>query len=125
MGYEVRMYVGRVSQNLTRDEQRRWFNTWAMIDVCNPGYDSETYKLSADRDIGDPIYIYGTDGNTEIVEDCYGKQLKAIPLDEVLAALEADNGSTRYRRFAIAVDLLRSLKQHAGDESLSAFLYGY
>jgi hypothetical protein len=125
MGYEVKLYVGRVSPNMTRDEQRRWFNTWAMVDVCKPGYDSETYKLSANHDIGQPIYIYGADGNTEIAEDCYGKQLKAFPLDDALAALETDNGSTRYRRFQIAVDLLRSVKANAGDESLSVFLYGY
>lgn len=125
MGYEVKVYVGRVSVSTTRDEQRRWFNTWAMIDICKPGYDSEIYKLSADHDIGEPIYIYGSDGDTEIVEDCYGKRLRAFPLDVALTALETDNGSTRYRRFQIAVDLLRSVKANAGDEQLSVFLFGY
>lgn len=123
MGYEVKLYAGRVTTQ-GRDGLGHWLQIWSMFDLCTPGYDSETYKLSADHSIGVPIYFYGTDGNTEITSDCYDKRLKAIPLDDALKALETDSGSDSYRRFKIAVDVLRSLKEHSG-ESLSVVLYGH
>ena len=124
MGYEVRVYVGRV-QHSSNETSGRWFQLWAMFELCKPGYDSEIYKLCSDPAIGNErVFFYADDGNTEITVDRYGKRLKAIPFDIVLKALETDQGNDSYRRFKVAVDLLRSIKEHAG-EQLSVVLYGH
>jgi hypothetical protein len=124
MGYEVKVYVGKVAHRVD-DDHGRWFQMWAMFELCKPGYDSEISKLCGDPNVGyEPVFFYCTDGNTAITVDCYGKRLKAIPIDDALKALETDQGNDGYRRFKIAVDLLKSIKEHAG-EQLSVILYGH
>lgn len=122
MGYEVRIYVGELTKQ-SHGDSGRWLQVWSMLDLCKPGYQSATYRLSI-QDIGEPVYIFASDGNTEITKDCYAKRLKAIPLDDVLRAIEEDCANDLYRRFKVAADLLRSIKQH-GPEGMSAFLYGH
>jgi hypothetical protein len=77
MGYEVKMYVGSVS-NHSKREDKNWFQEFAMLEMCK--IDRMPHHL---LEKGTPIFFYGTDGNTEITEDCYGDKLLAVPIDLV------------------------------------------
>lgn len=96
-----------------------------MIDICKPGYDSNIFNLQS-VDGKQPVFFYGTDGNTPITKDSYGTRLVAYKPADVLKALKKDAKADDYRRFLIAVDFLASLiKNFGGDECLAIVLYGY
>jgi len=125
MGYEVTLYIGTVRDIPSlREDNAVYFQDVAMVELCNPGYDSETYKLSNNNDVGGTkIYMYGLDGNTQFTEDWYGKKLTAFEPEIVLKALEKDK-RTKYRRFIMAYELLRKTIQLFPDENLKVVLFG-
>lgn len=122
MGYEVTVYLGEVSDSVTEGDAK-FFNDVGMVELCKPGYDSEIYILSTSEYIGEPIFMYGLDGNTRFVEDSYGKVLKAIEPELVLNALKSDK-KTKYRRFIMAYKLLKTTIPLFGDE-LKVVLWGH
>lgn len=78
MGYESRFYV--VEKSLVSDpDDGRWAEVVAEYNLA------KCYEVS-DKLRNYPIidcYIYATDGNTRIKEDCYGEPLREIPLVEL------------------------------------------
>jgi hypothetical protein len=111
MGYEVDLYLGEVSDfSVLDDKGIKWFSVCSMIDLSKPGYSSNIIKVKGEV----PVYFYGTDGNTKITEDRYGEKLMAVKAQTLLDALEKDfkeskkdYGGKGYRRFEMAVDLLK------------------
>lgn len=116
MGYELKVYVGKVC-DVPSPAGGMYFQVLGMVDLSKPGSDSNVALLArrdaiADKlsELSTPIYMYDLDGNTEYVKDCYGEPLVAVGLDEVVTALEKDFKETGYPRFKVAADLLRSAK---------------
>lgn len=152
MGYETRLIIGRAGTpsdeiktgELTisdgeayrpylKDEFGRYIKTgrtevyfmeYASIDLCKCGYDSEISKIdwkNTDKNIF--WYYYGSDGNTPIIEDCYGGKSEPVPIKDVIAALEKDVESSEYRRFKWALALLKSMDDDS--EELTVMFYGH
>ena len=65
----------------------------------------------------------------EIREDQYGEKLKAVPLDEVISLLKEEiksDGSNPYRRFVLALALLKSVKQGwSSSDRMTVLFYGH
>lgn len=125
MGYEIKIYVGEVPS--FEKNEPKWFNVIGMVDICKPGYESQIYKLAVDKEswtFQQKVYFYGSDGNTQINKDKYGEELKTFPIDIVIAALEKDI-KANYRRFNIALDFLKSIKENWKDQEVSVILFGY
>lgn len=127
MGYEIKLYLGQVS-DISFYADKKYFKIYGMVDLCKPGYDSEIIRV--DSEAGDLIYFYGTDGNTEIIEDKYGKSLKAVPASTVFKALKKDWEDSKkeyhaygYRRFYIAVYMLYTFIKSS--EEPMVVIYGY
>lgn len=140
MGYEVKVFVGEVNQRITDDEKHgcAYFSVVAMLDLCKPGHKSEIGALSErgqdDENIvkrlqGESpfVYLYGLDGNTKFTEDCYGKKFSALPIDEVIEALEHDEAQEKYWRFAGCISMLKGLKRawKKRGKALKVVLYGH
>ena len=136
MGYEVKVFVGEVSNTEGLEEKKaKYFSPILMVDLCKPG-DSEIGVLSgidattkgAEEDGLEHVYLFGLDGSIEFTEDKYGKRLTAIPLDDVLEALDADADNDDYWRFKLALKTLTDLKKTAGAKRAKGFkvvLWGY
>jgi hypothetical protein len=122
MGYEVKMFAGRVSPRI--DDNGHWLEVVAMFDLCCPGSGTALARLAEASGQGKPVYIYQLDGNTATTEDGTGKRLRAIPANEVIAALDNDMRSDSYWRFKAAVSLLRSLVVSSA-VPIHVALYGY
>ena len=116
MGYEIKLYLGEVTD---LNGKNKYFSVTGMIDLRKPGYDSKIHTLQNSIDkskIIEGVYFYGTDGDTQITEDKCGSQLVAIPAKDVLKAVEEDwentkrdwNSNIGYRRFYMAIYLLYS-----------------
>jgi hypothetical protein len=120
MGYEQRIYVGEPSPYPmpSIDGNKTWFRVFGMIDVGKVG------GMLVPDDVakaGSPIFIFGTDGDTKIVKDCYGTELVAVPIAEVITSLKKINAQGNYTRTRWAYDMLVSMsKQRKGYHGMTA-----
>lgn len=128
MGYEQRIYVGEPSHYPVPsiDGNKTWFQVFGMIDVCKVG----GMLVSDDvAKVGQPVFIFSSDGDTKIEKDCYGTALVAVPIEEVIATLKAVNVVEKYSRTKWAYDMLVSMsKKRKGYHGMTAthcVIYGH
>lgn len=128
MGYELTLYVVGRKPTFCLDGVIDAFPD-ASIDLYKPGYESEIYNLSQKFLVAPMpkercvIYESGTKyeefkgGYAKTIEvvkhvDLYGKSMLPCPISDVINALEEDNKETEYRRFSIALALLKEYHKH-------------
>lgn len=95
----------------------------AFIDLCNaytPAFSElGSYKSSYGA-------FYGGDGDSLICKDGYGSYMNLIPAKKVLEALEKDYIQAKYRRYNMAISLLKSaLASFSESEELFVLLFGH
>lgn len=69
-------------------------------------------------------YFYGSDGNTEIIEDRYGATMLPVPIKDVIRAMSESYTPGAYRRIDWALALLKSMVD-SGNFDLSVVFYGH
>ena len=127
MGYEVNMFLGERRRN-DDDSERDWFMVVATVDLAKPY--GKLAALAYERGEGDPVFMFASDGNRRLVEDCYGKELVALPAahvlsimrEELVANKEAYDGAG-YRRYELAIPMLKVLIERFKNPSV--VLYGH
>lgn len=124
MGYEVTMHIGIISHAVDDYEKGAWLYPIAVLEMTKI-YDSKLSNLAGVPGNGEKVYFYGTDGNTSITEDCYGKRLRAIDPQVVLKALTYDVKHGQHRRFTIAKALLESIIEEFQGAEIAIVLYGH
>lgn len=101
MGYDSRIYVVEKSQQ-KNENGKRWGQVIARYEMCKFSAFGGIFKTESD------CYIYADDGNTEIIEDCYGETLKEADILEVIHYLENyKNIEEYYRRVDPLLGLLK------------------
>lgn len=114
MGYESRLFV-------VRKGATNWAEVIGMIDLCKAYAVSDKMRNYPDTE----YYIYSNDGNTKITEDCYGKPLKEIPLDDAINIIkQAWKNDSDYDRYYIALQMLMAFKNSAYN-NVVILHYGY
>ncbi len=110
MGYEVKLYLGEARS--FSDESTKWFQTVATVDLAKPYGDLAAFAETKTKE-GEKVYIYASDGNTQMTEDCYGMELIAVPAEQVLKLMQREAKRNRgdydgkgYRRYNMAFPLL-------------------
>lgn len=123
MGYESRLYVVDKHKDMKNEDLGLvWASVIAVYDLSKVGEDFVS-KVRAFPDTD--CYVYADDGNTQIVEDCYGAKLKEIPLNEMIAILAYEIGvNSYYRRFKPILALLMAFDPKDWD-NLVVLHYGY
>lgn len=127
MGYETRIFVGEPSSyTVATDGNKKWFQVFSMMNLSKVG------GLLVPDDIinvGQEIFIFGSDGDTKIDKDCYGATLRAIHIHYVIDALKEINARENYTRTRWAYDMLVSMsKKRRGFHGMVAthcVLFGY
>jgi len=126
MGYETKVYIGTASDFMS-ENGKRYFMTSAMVDLCKVDYLG--YNPTEREAKGIPIFMYGSDGDTKILEDKYGEKLYALPIAEFLERLQkCDDGL--YIRYRWLIQLLHSMtkiprKGSHGTQPTHVVLFGY
>ena len=118
MGYESKLYVVDKSDFLDGDYV--WGEVIASFDLY------KTYPVS-DKMREYPntnCYIYADDGNTRILEDCYGESLKEIPIDDAIKILESAASLNNYRRYSPCIALLKGFEKNQW-KNLVVLHYGH
>lgn len=108
MGYELKMYLADVS-TLADKDYRFYFNTIAMVDLCKCCERFNTIVNQEREKSKIHVYLYDGMGENEekLTEDAYGQELVAVPALPILKALNMINTKSYYRRYAIAIELLK------------------
>jgi len=118
MGYETKLIIGNhydfTPENVVADI--------IVLDLFCAGYSTETGRVLERyrKDTTTPTYsIYdATQDSGHTDTDLYGEKLREVPLEPLLDALERDNAHEPYRRFALAIAVLRSFKTDPGWQAL-------
>jgi hypothetical protein len=122
MGYEVVVYFGQVAEFLSDDGGDKYFMELGRVNIHKVPYPARTApEWYSKRDDAVQVYIYGSDGDTEITEDMYGDKLWAIPLDVAIEALREDIG--RGTHWHSALVLLAALERLQGLSSLAGSFF--
>jgi len=118
MGYESRIYIVN-KRNKLETEEKRYAEIIAVFNMCKFDSFEGIFKTETD------CYIYADDGNTQIMEDCYGKPLKESPISDVITYLEEyQTEREHYRCVAPLLGLLKSFDITEW-ENLAVLHYGY
>ncbi len=123
MGYETKLIIGKLTDMKgVKNKDCFYVIPIAEIDLCK----SVFYGTYIDKEINTiKVYIYGSDGNTEISKDKYGSQLVANNPKQVLKLMQDANKESKYRRYSAAIPMLKSLIKDFKKENLTCILYGY
>lgn len=125
MGYESRLIVAK------RTVQERsglvWFEKIAEINMCVCGAD---FRYIFTTEIESNIYGDGYEkGSTEdsyvMTEDKYGKVCKYTDLQTVIDYMEKEETKEHYRRYAVALAMLKAFQAEEWESPLVVIHYGY
>lgn len=124
MGYESRIYiVEKTNCSWNENDDKKFARVLAVFDMA-------CFRQLSDWFRNKPAtkhYIYADDGNTQIIEDCYGDALKEASVKEVINRLEKiiENGEDYRRIFPLLATLkaFEAQSNHWGD--IAVLHYGY
>lgn len=115
--------------NLNNYQDVYWSNT---ISINEDKVTPSLIESGISEDIIPTIYDKITDWESEVIEDCYGSRLRAIPFNEVYEALKKSNAESivrdgyEYRRYTMALGLFEGIRNgFNGGEDLFVVCYGY
>lgn len=120
MGYESKFYIVEKSDLHIDENGKKWAMNIASFDMCKIGASSWLSKYPETE-----YYIYADDGNTEIVEDCYGDSLREIPINDLIDIIENDPKIKGYRRAEPFLALLKGFDQSKFNNNLVVLHYGH
>jgi len=119
MGYEVKMYVGEHTKS-----GEGYISVIGMVDLCKPDYLDAVSKIDSEVS-AIKGYIYCDDGNTKMELDRYEKPVRIHLATAMLEALKSANKKEPYRRYSIAIAMLKEALKHFRAETLVVVLYGH
>lgn len=109
MGYETKLYFGEPSSHSDGPTAARWVDIIASVDLCKVGSPEDLGLVGQKR----PQFYFYDGSDRRIMRDLYGECLTVGTRDDVLMALKAKSEGDDYRRYAVAIAILRSLtKKH-------------
>ena len=122
MGYESKIYiVEKTNYSWDEENEMKYARVLAMFDMSKFYIFSDWFRNKP----ATKHYIYADDGNTQIIEDCYGDTLKEASVKEVIHQLKkiVNSGEIYYRIFPLLATLksFESLK----NENIVVLHYGY
>ncbi|MGI9569982.1 MAG: hypothetical protein ACR2PH_09670 [Desulfobulbia bacterium] len=111
-----------------RRDNMIWAQVIGMVDLCKLGYNgslTDVLGRSSTGYKGYIPYIFGSDGNSMIFEDCYGEGLGVHDPKEVAqAATKMYEEEEQYRRLAPFIGMVVGALQHDW-KNLKILSYGY
>ena len=123
MGYETTLIIGKLTDMKGyKNKDCDYVIKIAEIDLCKSYFYGTQLNDKTDTH---KVYLYHSDGDTEMVKDKYDSQLFAISPKQVLDIMIEQNKIEKYRRYSAAIPLLKSLMKDFKNENLTCVLYGH
>lgn len=131
MGYEIRLIIGHE----VRHPGDNIILEIARVDLCKVGYGDEIAKLNilSAEDTELKFGFFADNEDKLIREDKYGEPLRCRSLSKVIDALKKEKELAKtsktgilYRRYAIALSLLRSIEESFVEhKEIVVLMYGH
>lgn len=125
MGYENKLIVikkGSLGANVDCNN-KEWAEKIAEVRLCV--VDNEVFSKIQNYPITNSYYYEHLVSNP-ILEDMYGTELREIPLNDCITILENADKEDHYRRYTIALGLLKSFSTNDWrDGEIVVLHYGY
>lgn len=122
MGYESKIYIAEKSC-LKDDDGMTYAHIIAMFDMCKMGSLINVFEKKTD------CYFYADDGNTRVLEDCYGDSLTEAEIEDFIYVLEeAVSSGENYRRIFPLLSTLHTINEQIKDgkwRNIVLLHYGY
>lgn len=93
-------------------------NTTYMSDIIHRAHHSKDKKTPC-------LFGYESNGNDIFVKDSYGEPMYPIAIKDILEAMERDHAKEPYRRFAVAIAMLRVFIDEKMFPKVQCTLYGH
>ena len=125
MGYESKLIIIKKSRLFADPDcnSKVWAEKIAEVRLCV--VDDEVYSKIQDYPITNSYY-YEHLVDEPILKDMYGDELREIPLEDCIEILETANKKDPYRRYTIALGLLKSFNMNDWrDGEIVVLHYGY
>ena len=123
MGYESKLVViKKGSLGINEECHKAWAEKIAEVNMCV--MDSSVSSKMRNYPPTE-YYYYSDDGDTPILEDKYGKPLTEIPLVDAIQMLEESEKEEHYRRYSIAIGLLKAFVFEDWHDNVVVLHYGY
>ena len=119
--YESRIYIVAPTGQRDPKSGKCFAETLA---VFNLGY-VETLEDATERYRPTNYFVYADDGETEILEDEYGDELRELTVDQLIAELSINDGMAVSRRAAMLVSALRAIRLMYDKHDILCLHYGY
>lgn len=119
MGYESKLYIVTKYKPL-RGEQKAFARVHAVFNM------GKVYALSdvlRDKPATD-CYIYADDGDTQIIEDMYGKPLTEATIGDVIRLVEKAMASEDWWKYSVLLATLKELARYS-ISNMVVLHYGY
>ena len=120
MGYESKIYIVNKTDSIFGDEPKKYASVIATFDLCKMGYGGFTQLFNKETD----CYFYADDGNTKILEDCYGDSLKECDIKELKEWFKNKIKEDDYRRLKPFYALVKSFNKKQWKD-LAIIHYGH
>lgn len=110
MGYDLRLHIGDApffdgAHDNGSKRSPAYLMQIAEVELCVPC--NKFYNaIHKEMKKGKYAYIY-PDGNTKTIEDAYSERLRFVPAKVVLEHLKDANKTENYRRYDMAIALLK------------------
>ena len=104
--------------------KQTYFFIYATVDLCKCGYESNIHKIDKINKDESHCWYWYNGGGQEVKKDCYDEELKPVPIEIIIDALEKDAANDDYRRFKWALALLKAMKND-GEDKMTVLLYGH
>lgn len=122
MSYESKLYIVEKTP-LISEHGKHYSRIIAMFDMHCMGEITNVFKTETD------CYFYADDGDTEVMQDCYGEPLKEASVNDVINALENSikNGETYRRLFPVlaALKVIEEQQSNGTWADIRVLHYGY
>lgn len=121
--YESRIYI--VAPTGQRDSKSGKYFAETLA-VFNLGYVDSMIDIPVSKHWKPTNYfVYADDGETEILEDNYGDELKELTVDDLIGKLTFTDGIAVSRRAATLVSALRIIRLVYDKNDIVCLHYGY
>ena len=113
MGYEVKIFIVEHRKN-TKIGEDGWCRVICSVDLSKIGSgQTRAISIKNQKELNltpkkNRPFFYDFNGNKKINKDRYGSSLPLIPLQEFYDAIVYDNNKSPYRRFDLAISVLKN-----------------
>jgi hypothetical protein len=107
-----------------QNEHFVWGQIVAMVEMCKMGVIGESNPTGYNGYIP---YIFGSDGNSVMIEDPYGSPMEVHTVENYLEAAKEASKECDYRRWPILINLLEGFitNKDAWGEDIRVLTYGH